>query len=94
MGFLLSILLVARELLEDSQFPSIECDFLEAMKYASLWATKDTKRIHETKVFWVLMDASIYMWINRRPSLSPTVHNNLQSFVYFKVDMDNIYIRV
>lgn len=33
------------------------------------------------------------MWINRKPRLSPTVYNSLQSFVEFKVDMHNIYIR-
>lgn len=33
------------------------------------------------------------MWINRRPWLSPTVYNILQSFTKFKVDMHNIYIR-
>ena len=33
------------------------------------------------------------MWINRRSCLSPTVHNDLQSFADFKVDMQNIYIR-
>ena len=44
--FLLSILLVARELPEDNQFPNIEHDFPEAMRYSSLWDTKDVKRIH------------------------------------------------
>jgi len=38
---LLSIVLVAWELLEDSQFPSIALDLPEAAKYASLWVTKD-----------------------------------------------------
>jgi len=39
------------------------------------------------------MEASIRMWINRRLHLSPIVHNSLRSFVDFKVDMHNIYIR-
>lgn len=39
------------------------------------------------------MEASIQMWINRRPHMSPMVHNSLQSFANFKVDMHNIYIR-
>ncbi len=38
---LLSIVLVAWELLKDNQFPSVALDLLEAAKYASLWATKD-----------------------------------------------------
>lgn len=45
------------------------------------------------KIFWVLTEASIQMSINRRLFLSPTVHNSLQSFADFKVDMHNIYIR-
>ena len=39
------------------------------------------------------MQASIQMWINRQPHLTPIVHNSLWSFVDFKVDMHNIYIR-
>lgn len=56
---LLSILLVAGELPEDSQFPSIEDDMSEAARYTSLWATQDLKRIHETKVLWVFIEVSI-----------------------------------
>lgn len=56
---LLSILLVTGKLLEDSQFPHIELDLPEGTKYVSLWATKDGMQIHETKIFWVLIEASI-----------------------------------
>jgi len=87
-------LLVVGELLKDSQFLEIECDLPEVAKYTSLWATKEAKRIHDTKILWVLMEARICMWINRRPCLSPTVYNSLQSFAYFKVNMHNVYIRV
>lgn len=38
---LLSIVLVEWELLEDSQFPSVMLDLLEAAKYSSPWSTKD-----------------------------------------------------
>jgi len=44
-------MLVARELLEDSQFPIIERDLLEAKKY--------TTRICNKKIFSVLMDMTI-----------------------------------
>ena len=81
------------ELLEDIQFLSIDRDLPEATKYASLWDTKDAKRIHANEIFRVLMEVSIRMWINRRPCLSPLVHNSLQSFADFKADMHNIYIR-
>ena len=37
---------------------------------------------------------NLRMWINRKPRLSPTVYNSLQSFVEFKANMHNIYIRV
>lgn len=40
---LLSVVLVAWELPEDSQFPSVARDLPEAVKYASLWATKDVQ---------------------------------------------------
>lgn len=40
---LLSIVLVAWELPEDSQFPSVMPDLPEATKYALLWATKDAQ---------------------------------------------------
>jgi len=86
--------LVAGDLPKDNQFPNIEQDLPDAAKYASLWATNDVKQIHDIKFFWVLMEASIQMWINRRSCLSPTVHNTLQSFADFKADMHNIYIRV
>lgn len=43
------------------------------MKYASLWPIKDVKQIHDTKIFWVLMDMNIRMWINQKLRLSPTV---------------------
>lgn len=49
--FLLSIVLIAGELPEDSQFPIIDRDLQEAAKYASLWATKNAKRIHDNKIF-------------------------------------------
>ena len=86
-------MLIAGELLEDSQFPIIDRDLLEAAKYAPLWATKDAKRIHVIKVFWVLMEVSIWMWINRRPCLSPIEHNSLKSSSNFKANMHNIYIK-
>jgi len=63
------------------------------MKYALLWATNDVKRIRDTKILWVLVEASIWMWINQRPRLSPTMHNSLQSFADFKANMHNIYIK-
>lgn len=34
------------------------------------------------------------MWINKRPFLSPMMHNSLLSFAEFKADMHNIYNRV
>jgi len=34
------------------------------------------------------------MWINKRLRLSPTVYDSLQSFVDFKVDMHDVYIKV
>lgn len=52
------------------------------------------KWIRDIKIFWVLMEVSIQMWISRRPCLSPMVYNSLNSFAKFKANMHNIYIRV
>ena len=51
-------------------------------------------QICETKIFWVHMEASVWMWINKILCISPTVYESLQSFVDFKVDMHNVYIKV
>lgn len=91
--FLLSIVLVARELQEDNQFPTIHRDLLEVVKYASLWATKDVNQIHDNNIFWVFMEMNIRMGINHKPWLSPIIYNNLQSFAEFKANFHNIYIR-
>jgi len=57
--FLLSILLIVRELLEDNQFANLDGELPEAVKYASLWPTKDSKCICDTKIFQLLMDMNI-----------------------------------
>jgi len=70
---MLSIVLVARESPEDSQFPSIVQDLPKAAKYTSLWATKDAQRIGDNKIFWVFMEMNIRMGINPKLWLSPMV---------------------
>lgn len=69
----LSIVLVTWELPKDSQFPLIASDLPEVAKFASLWATKDLKRFKESKIFWVLMEASIHAAINHKSWLSPII---------------------
>ena len=91
---LLSIVIVAVDLPEDSQYPITDRDFPEAVKYASLWSTKDASRIRENKIFWVFMKMNLRMGINHKLRLSPTVYNSLQIFPEFKVEMHNIYMRV
>jgi len=90
---LLSIVLVARELPEDNQFSTINRDLSEAVKYASLWATKDSNRICNSKIFWVFMEINLKIGINRKLQLSPTVFNILQSFSEFKADIHSVYIK-
>jgi len=85
--------LVAGELPEDSQFPIIDRDLLEAPKYTLLWATKDAKRIHDSKIFWVFMKMNLRMGINTKPQFSPSIYNSLQSFAEFKEEIQKIYIR-
>ena len=38
------------------------------------------------------MEMNIKMGINHKSWLSPTIYNNLQSFVEFKVDFYHVYI--
>jgi len=40
------------------------------------------------------MEASVWMWINRRLHLSPTMYNITRSFADFKAYMHNLYIKV
>lgn len=75
-----SIVLMAKEVPEDSQFPTIDRDLLEAVRYTSLWATKDDTRICDSKIFWVFMEMNLRIGINCKPSLFPTIYNSLQSF--------------
>ena len=90
---LLSIVLVVGELPENSQFPTIDRDLSEAVKYASLWATKDAYRIHDSKIFCVFMEMNLRMGINCKLHLSHNVYNSLQIFVEFKAVLHSIYIR-
>ena len=66
----------------------------EAVKYTSLWVTKDTQGIRESNIFWVLMEMNIQMAINHKPWLSPTIYASLQSFAEFKADFHHVFIRV
>lgn len=59
-------MLVAWELPEDSQFPSIVPDLPKATKYASLWVTKDPQQIKGNNIFWILMEMNVNMAINRK----------------------------
>lgn len=61
--------------------------------FTSLWATKDATRVTETKIFWVFMEASIYMDINQCPMLSPTLYEQLSAYAAFKVDFYYVYIQ-
>ena len=66
---------------------------MEVVKYASLWATRDANRIHDSKMLLVFMEMNIRMGINCKPQLSPTVYNSLQGFAEFKADFHNIYLK-
>lgn len=66
---------------------------MEAAQFASLCETKDVMRVTKTKVFYMLMEASIRMTINQKPHLSPTLFDQLAEYVEFKVDFHHIYIK-
>lgn len=63
---LISIILVTRDLPEDNQFPPMDKGLSEAAQFASLWAIKYYAWVTETKVLWVLMEASLCMAINQK----------------------------
>lgn len=54
---------------------------------------KDATRIRETKIFSVLMEVSIRLWINKEPHLSATVYDSIKNFADIKEDMHNVYLR-
>ncbi len=90
---MLSIVLVAWELPEDSKFPSIIVDLPETVKYASLWTKKDPQWVKDRKIFWTLMEMNVHMAINCNPWLSLTNFDNLQEYAEFKADFRHISIR-
>lgn len=69
-------------------------DLPEAMKFASLWATKDPHQIKDKNIFYILMEMSIHMAINRKPWLSPTNFDKLQEYVEFKAEFHHVSIHV
>lgn len=78
----------------DIQFPSVMPDLPEVVKYASLWDTKDTQRVRDSKVFWILMQINIRMAINHKLRLSPTMYANLKGYAEFKAGFHRVSIRV
>lgn len=85
-SLLLTIVLVSWELPENSQFSLVPPNLPEATKLASLWATKEPKRVKDSKIFWILMEMSINMAINCKPQSSLTIYDQLAEYVKFKVD--------
>lgn len=90
---LLSIVLVAWELLEEIQFPSVVPNLPKAAKYAFLWVTKDAQCIKDSTIFWILMEMKICMAINHKPQLSPTMFDKLQKYMEFKAEFHRVSIR-
>ena len=64
MWLLLSIVLIAWELPEDSPFPLVAPDLPEVAKYTLLSVNKDMERVQDSKIFWILMEMNIRMAIN------------------------------
>ena len=62
-------MLVVGDLLEDSQFPAIERDILEDVKYAFLWAIRDANRMCDSEILWVFMEMNFRMGIDCKAQL-------------------------
>ena len=86
-------MLVEWELPEDSQFPSVAPNQPEAVKYTSLWVTKDPQWVNDRKIFWTLMEMNVHMAINHKPRLSLTNFEKFQEYTEFKVDLHHVPIR-
>ena len=59
---------------------------MEATKFASLWATKDTAHIMETNIFLVLFKMELRTVISQLPQLLPTLHAQYTNIVDFRED--------
>jgi len=86
-------MLIATDLPKDSQFPVLEPEWPEAARYASLSATRDTGRIQNIKIFWIMMHANVRQWINALPWLYDRIYESMKHIAEFKEDMHRIYIR-
>jgi len=86
-------MLVITDLPEESQFLVLDPEWLEAARYASLWATRDVRRVHNIKIFWVLMDVTLCQWINKLPRLTDEIYESMKQIAEFKADMRHVCIR-
>lgn len=51
-------------------------------------------RVMEMMMFWVLVEMDLYMVINERPRLPPTLFEQLEAYPKFKVAFQNMSICV
>jgi len=72
----------------------LDLEWTEAARYASLWATWDTERIRNIKIFWVLMDMTVHQWITQLPHLTDEIYESIEHISKFKEDMHHVYIKV
>lgn len=58
----------------------------EAVKFASLWASKDLAQIMEDKIFLVLFDMDLHTVVNQRLWLSPALFQEFGDIANFKAN--------
>ena len=91
---LLLITLIAWRTLDDAQFCTANPDLGEAIKFSSLWASKDPNRAIESNMLWALFEMDLWMVINHKPMLSPSLFKEYQCIFEFKVVFHHVYIHV
>jgi len=84
--------MLASKEMEDTQFPPIEEDVCEAVRYASSWHTTQPEHTLENKIFFILYQMDLHMLINQHPHLSLRLHKQYSPVARFKVDFHRLYI--
>jgi len=79
---------------EYSYFPSIEVDVCQAVRYASLWCTKDPTCAVENKILFLVMVMDLDMVVNQYPRLSSILYKQYCHIAEFKEEFHGAYVKV
>jgi len=77
----------------ESYFPNFDLDLCEAIRYASLWLSKDPSLMVKNTLFWVMFEMDLCSVVNQKPWLSLVSLNQYHGIANFKEDFHNIYLQ-